>query len=151
MIQAYLNESICLDLFAGSGNLGIESLSNNASFCYFVDNSNQAINIINENLVAICQDDKDKISKVLKLNYKDALIKFRENNIKFDIIFLDPPYKTNYIPDILEYLDKFELLTEKGLIVVEYEIDNFNRNFSNIIEYKSKKYGYKFIKIYKKK
>ncbi len=151
MIQTYLNESICLDLFAGSGNLGIESLSNNASFCYFVDNSNKAINIINENLLTICQNDKDKISKVLKLDYKSALINFKENNIKFNIIFIDPPYKTNYILDILEYIDKFNLLMENGLIVVEYETDNFTKDFSNIIEYKSKKYGYKFIKIYKRK
>lgn len=150
MIQNYLRDSICLDLFAGSGNLGIESLSNNASFCYFVDNNKIAINIINENLETICKAEK-KLAKVLKCDYKEALQYFKNNKISFDIIFLDPPYKTSYITDILTYINQNNLLNENGLIIVEYELENFNTEYDSIVKFKCKKYGYKQIMIYKKK
>lgn len=151
MIQSYIRDAICLDLFAGSGNLGIESLSNYASLCYFVDNSKEAINIINDNLDTICQVEKNKLSKVIKSDYKEALRNFKNNNIKFDIIFLDPPYKTNYLNDILTYIDQKDLLNDNGIVVAEYEFENFNTEYNNITKYKYKKYGYKQIMIYKKK
>lgn len=151
MIQNHVRDSICLDLFAGSGNLGIESLSNYASFCYFVDNNKEAIKTIEKNLDTICQNEKNKISKIIKSDYKEALCNFKNNNITFDIIFLDPPYKTNYLNDILDYIDKNDLLNEDGIVVVEYEFDNFKTEYNNILQIKCKKYGYKQIMIYKKK
>lgn len=151
MIQNYINDSICLDLFAGSGNLGIESLSNNAQFCYFVDNNKLAINTINENLKTICKEEKNNLSMVLKSDYKEALQYFKNNNIKFDLIFLDPPYKTSYINNILTYINQNDLLNENGLIIIEFEFEDFNTEYDNIIKYKCKKYGYKQIMIYKKR
>lgn len=150
MIQGYIPNSTCLDLFAGSGNLGIESLSNGSKFCYFVDNNKVAINTINCNLKML-DDNYLEFSKVLKSDYKDCLNYFKKNQITFDIIFLDPPYKTNYLTDILCFIDNNSLLNENGIIVVEYEFDTIFSNYKNMTEIKSKKYGYKKIKIYKKK
>ena len=83
MIQGYLSDSVSLDLFSGSGNLGIECLSNNSAFCYFVDNNKRAINIINDNLSIICHDIENSF-KVLTSDYKSALVKFKKDKIKFD-------------------------------------------------------------------
>ena len=102
MIQNKLQNSIVLDLFSGSGNLAIESLSEGAKEAYLVDSNRKAINIINKNINNIGIDN----CKVLNMDYKKSLILFKENNIKFDLIFLDPPYKTNYIEDSIKIITK---------------------------------------------
>ena len=102
-IQNYIKESICLDLFAGSGSLGFEALSNGASKCFFVDNNNIVIKQLNKTIHSL--NDKDSI--VINMDYKDALNKFKNDNIKFDLIFLDPPYKFNLIDNCLELIDKY--------------------------------------------
>lgn len=142
MIQGYIKNSICLDLFAGSGSLGIEALSNGACMCYFVENSNKIINILKNNL----QDISDSI--LFNQDYKEALSYFVKNNIKFDVIFLDPPYKFNLINYILEFISKNDLLNTDGIIVCEFDNEHVvNDKFSLI---KSKKYGDKSVFIYKK-
>ena len=77
MIQNKLKNSVCLDLFAGSGSLGIEALSNGAKYCYFVDNNIEVINILKNNLNRI----KDKNYSVINKHYKQALKKFKEENL----------------------------------------------------------------------
>ena len=74
MIQDYIKEKICLDLFAGSGNLGIEAISNGAKKCYFVDNNKIAINTINENIKNLGIEKK---CEVLHKDYMDALLYFK--------------------------------------------------------------------------
>lgn len=146
MIQNYVSDSTVLDLFAGSGSLGIEALSNNSKYCYFVDINKKAIDIIKKNLL---NTDINNF-ELLNLDYIKALDYFKDNNIKFDIIFLDPPYNLNVIENILDYINKNNLLNEEGLVVCEAEIDNFNKDYTYLEEIKYKKYGYKFIRIYKK-
>ncbi len=140
-IQNYIKDSIVLDLFAGSGSLGIEAISNGSTACYFVDNNDKLINIINKNTLNM-----EENIVVLKKEYKDALEYFHDNNIKFDIIFLDPPYKLNLINNSIELIEKYKLLNNKGIIVCEYEQEIFNCNYTVI---KEKKYGNKNIRIYK--
>lgn len=141
IIQNYINNSIILDLFAGSGSLGIEALSNGAKKCYFFDNNIELINIIKKNTVGI-----DNVS-IMKSDYKSALELMKNSNIKFDIIFLDPPYKLNLISDCLNKIYDYNLLNKDGIIVCEYENENIDTNKFDLI--KEKKYGSKFIKIYK--
>lgn len=142
IIQNYLKNSTILDLFAGSGSLGIEALSNGATTCYFVDNNIKLINIIKENTKNI-----EENTIILKKEYIEALKYFKDNNIKFDIIFLDPPYKLNLINKSIELIEKYNLLNENGIIVCEYEQELFTSSY-NII--KEKKYGDKSIRIYKR-
>ena len=138
-IQNYIKDSIVLDLFAGSGSLGIEALSNGASKCYFVDNNKIAINTINKNI----KDIDNAI--VLKYDYKDALKYFKDNNIKFDLILLDPPYKDNLLNDAIKLIEEYDLLN--GILVCEVEDYEINTNYELI---KDKKYGSKEVKVYKK-
>lgn len=140
-IQNYIKESICLDLFAGSGSLGFEALSNGASKCFFVDNNNIVIKQLNKTINSLNIQD----SIVLNMDYKDALNKFKNDNIKFDLIFLDPPYKFNLIDNCLELIDKYNLLSDNGLIICEYETEEFDIKSFKLL--KEKKYGLKKIKI----
>ena len=141
MIQNQITNSICLDLFAGSGALGIEAISMGAKECYFVDNNKEAIKVINDNLKGI----KEK-TFVLNKDYKTTLKYFKTKQITFDLIILDPPYQTQDILSIIKQIDKYNLLKEDGLIIVETTLE--------LIDYypcvKTKKIGDKLIKIYKK-
>jgi len=142
MIQDKVKNSVCLDLFAGSGSLGIEAISIGCNMCYFVENSDQIYNILKKNLS--CIDNK----VLLKKDYKIALDYFKKQKIKFDLIFLDPPYKLNLINDILEKIYSGNLLKDEGLIICEYEDELVSTDKYEC--YKSKKYGNKNVCIYKK-
>lgn len=144
-IQDYIDDAIVLDLFAGSGNLGIEAISNGANICYFIDNNKECIKVINDNINAFKINEQ---SVVLNKDYKDALNYFK-NNIKFDIIFIDPPYKYNIKKELLDIILSNNLLNDNGIIVFEYSNDeDIDNNNFNLL--KSKKYGDKYISIYKK-
>lgn len=138
MVQNDIKDAICLDLFAGSGSLGIEALSNGAKKCYFVDNGSYILKILKENLKGI--DNAILIEK----HYHQALKNITE---KFDIIFLDPPYKDNFIGPAIKYILDYDLLNDDGLIICEYETEHFSCDL-NII--KETKYGSKRIRIYRK-
>ncbi len=143
MIQNYINESNILDLFSGSGNLAIESLSEGAKSITLVDSNYKAIKVINNNLKNIGIDN----AKVLNMDYKKAIETLKE---KFDIIFLDPPYKTNYIEEAIKLITKYDILSNEGIIVCESDsLDRiiYDDNYKAI---KDKKYGDKYIVILKK-
>lgn len=137
LIQNYVKDSIVLDLFSGSGSLGIEALSNGSSKCYFIDNNKEAIKIINENLKSIDN------SIVINDDYLHFIKNITE---KFDIIFLDPPYHDNIIEEAINNIIKYNILNEDGIIVCEVEQD-FKFDLKVI---KEKKYGNKKIKVLKK-
>ena len=146
MIQNYLPNSIVLDLFAGSGALAIEALSEGAIKAYLVDSNPQAIKIINNNIEKLTIKD----AKVLKNDFIKALEIFNQENLKFDIIFIDPPYKTTYIEKSINLIDKYNLLNDNGIIVCESDKEDkiiYPENYKNI---KIKKYGDKIIVILEK-
>lgn len=145
ILQPYLEDSCCLDLFSGSGNLGIEALSMGAKQVVFVDKNNQATKIIQKNLKKIQNN-----QTVLCLDYERALQLLKEE--RFDIIFLDPPYQTTYIKNSLEKIKEYDLLKNEGVVVCESDSllkVVFDTNYYEII--KEKKYGDKYIRILKKK
>lgn len=142
-IQDNIQESIVLDLFSGSGSLAIEALSEGASFAYAVDKSHQAIKTINENIKTIGV----KNCKVILSDYKIVLKEFSSKKIKFDLIFLDPPYATNYIEESLKLISNLKLLNNSGLIICESNsLDKiiYDDSFTKI---KEKKYGDKWVVI----
>ena len=145
-IQNYINDSIVLDLFAGSGNLGIESISNGASICYFVDNNKKCIKTIQDNIEQFGIEDN---CVVIQNNYKKALEYFRNSNIKFDIIFVDPPYQCKLMNEILDVVKEYNILNNSGIIILEYSFDKLSEDRDGYRLLKYKKYGDKYISIYK--
>lgn len=143
IIQNDIKGSVCLDLFAGSGNLGIEAISNGAKMCYFVDNNKLAINTIKYNVENL--NIKDKC--IIEFNdYMKALEKFKEQKIKFNIVFLDPPYNDDIIDDILNYLYKKKLLKRGAIVVCEYKKEEIQNDYYEIE--KERNFGYRKVGMY---
>lgn len=139
-------DAICLDLYAGSGNLGLEALSRGAEFCDFVDESRKASQTIEENLHDL------QFTEKAEIHTQDA-IKFVGNTFRnYDVIFADPYYKDTHFRFLFENLEK--ILNEKGVIVfshgVETDIADALTNTQNLKIHTSKKYGNAFITILQK-
>ena len=138
--QKIINSQV-LDLFSGSGALGIEAISRGAQKAILCDESKKAVQIIKRNI------EKTKSSNqitVLNQNNKLALDFFKSKKMKFDIIFLDPPYNTNLSEESTEYIINNNLLNEDGIIIIE--TDNKNKviegHDEKIVEvYDIRKYG----------
>lgn len=145
IIQNYVQDSIVLDLFSGSGNLGIEALSNGAKIVYFNDHNKKCVNVIKENLSNFNVLEK---AAVLNYDYKECLNYLENKNIKFDIVFLDPPYKKMVINEILDILVTKKLLNDKALVICEMEKKEYY-NCNKMTLYKEKKYGDKYALIYR--
>lgn len=146
MIQDNIKESIVLDLFSGSGNLGIEALSEGAKEAYLVDKNIKACKIMKENITKI----GIKNANILNVDYKKALMYFKDNNIKFDVIFLDPPYNTDLIDKSINLISNYNLLNDQGKIICESNVLDkiiYNNNYQKI---KEKKYGDKWVVILEK-
>lgn len=147
MIQDYIKDSIVLDLYSGSGNLGIEALSNGAKEAYLVDNNKIAIDIINEN-IKILNISNTKVIKGDATNVLDSLL---NEGIKLDIMFLDPPYETNELDKALTKINNnSNLLNEEGLIVCETTLDIDYSKYNNFEIYKNRKYNEKYVYILRK-
>ena len=145
-IQNNIKNSTVLDLFAGSGNLGIEALSNGATKCYFIDNNKEVIKVLNKNITNLNIKDK---SVITLSDWKKALNDFGFKKIKFDLIFVDPPYDYNVYEKILDKVSQLELLNENGLIILEHHNLKLKDNYNNLSLYKEKNYGNKSVNIYK--
>lgn len=135
------NLKVGLDLFSGSGAMGIEGVSRFLDTCYFNDLNKEAYKTTKKNIESCKITDY----KIYNLDYKECLEMLK--NTKFDCIFLDPPYKLDAIDDIIEYVINNNMLNNNGLIICEYE-NNIKEHNLKII--KEKSYSYKTIRIYLK-
>lgn len=147
MINPYIMDSNILDLFAGTGSLGIECLSRGANKCIFVDNSKESINIVKSNIKKARVESE---SIVLNLDFKSAINSLSLKNEKFDVIFMDPPYYKNMFSDALGSIDNNNLLKEDGIIVVEHDTkDKFPDDIGRLYKSRDKKYGNTTLTFYK--
>lgn len=140
-IQFNIQDAIVLDLFAGSGALGIETLSRGAKEVVFCDKAPEAIKVIKQNVTNTNNLDK---SIIINKDYNEVLEKLSNQNKKFDIVFLDPPYKTNLAVDSLQKIIMSNLLTEDGIIIIETDDINKEKEILKIegIEiFDKRKYG----------
>ena len=103
-----------LDLFAGTGQLGIECLSRGASYAVFVDRRPDAVKLIRENLKLTQLQDR---ARVVSGDAMEFLKSLRE---KFDIVLLDPPYEAGLLEPAIAYLTAFDILAPHGIIVAEH-------------------------------
>ena len=146
-IQNYIDDSIILDLFCGTGSLGIEALSMGASRCYFVDNNKDILRYLNKNINNLGINSK---SIIVSKDYRDSLLYFKNNNIKFNIVLVDAPYKMEVMEEVIELVTKYDLLLDKGILLLEYSFDKLKDKYNNLELIKSKKYSDKYVNIYLK-
>jgi len=106
-----------LDLFGGTGQLGIEALSRGAAGCTFVEQRRDAVRLIQENLKECRLEDKARVVP------GEALAFLSSCREKFDVIFLDPPYHTDLMDRALELVTKIDILSEHGIIICETMAD----------------------------
>jgi 16S rRNA (guanine(966)-N(2))-methyltransferase RsmD len=117
ILQFDLEGRRVLDLFAGSGQLGIEALSRGARECVFVENDRKALGVVAENI------EKCKLEESAKPVFSDYASYLKRGGEKFDIILIDPPYSSDYAKKSLNLISKFDTLNINGIIVVESEAD----------------------------
>lgn len=137
MLQPYVGDCVFLDLFSGSGGIGIEALSRGARRAYFIENDRNVIKCIRDNLNFTKLADR---AVVLNQDVRNALWQIREDTA--DIIFMDPPYGQALEKQVLEQLQGQTFVTEETLIVIEASLET---DFSYVEEYgflvwKEKKY-----------
>lgn len=115
MIQFDIEGRRCLDLFAGSGQLGLEALSRGAEYCVFTDEAREAVDIVLANAKKTKLFDRCRISA----SSFEQFLKSAAGREKFDIIFLDPPYASDYIARAIDLIAEGDLLRAGGRIVCE--------------------------------
>lgn len=135
-LQFFVPGTRVLDLFAGSGALGIEAISRGAESVVFCDNNYKSIALVKENLNSIGQQ-----SRVLSMDYKSALTALKGE--QFDLIFVDPPYASGVYQDVLSRIKEFELLANDGVIVCEHGEEPVNSDLFKMDAIK--KYGSVYI------
>ncbi|MBQ7460334.1 MAG: 16S rRNA (guanine(966)-N(2))-methyltransferase RsmD [Oscillospiraceae bacterium] len=112
IIQFGLEGARALDLFAGTGQLGIEALSRGAAECVFVDRSEEALKLVRENLKLTGLESRARVVR------GDSLAYLRSGE-KFDVVFIDPPYDTDLLEKSLNFATGFDILRENGIIICE--------------------------------
>ena len=145
IIQFEIPTARVLDLFGGTGQLGIEALSRGAKSAVFVDAGEPACKLIRENLKRTKLENE---AKVIRADYLDYLKRCRE---KFDIVFLDPPYAEVFLENALKCITEIDILQTGGIIVTERPIGKeLPWDFEGFTRSKDYKYGKTVLTIYRR-
>lgn len=136
MLIGKVEGATVLDLFAGSGSLGLEALSRGAEFCVFNEGDRKNYKILKNN-IENCK--AEEISSTYNNDFRKALILA---NREFDIIFVDPPYREGYYGEVFELVEEYGLLADGGVIIAEHLNDNeLSDNMLSFSRTKHKRYG----------
>ncbi len=135
-----------LDLFAGSGALGLESLSRGAKEVVFNDFSKESLAIVKKNLAALKIVVGGEEAKVCQYDFLSCLDVMRGT---FDVIFLDPPYRYDYGKKALEKIAQKGLLSENGIVINERDIP-FDGEIAGLEKYDERKYGKTYLTFFRR-
>lgn len=135
LISFHRPTGIVLDLFSGSGAMGLEALSRGYEFAYFNDINKKAYQTTKDNVIALGYE---KNTSITNLDYKKALTSYKN---KFNVVFLDPPYKLDCCNEIINYIDENNLLEEEGLIICEVDLNTKVNETNNYMIIKERDYG----------
>ena len=145
IIQFQLPGACVLDLFAGTGQLGIEALSRDAKEAVFVDEREDACRLVRENLK---RSGMDSVGRVVRSDYLSYLKYCKD---KFDIIILDPPYAEVFLENAIKMITEIDILQSGGIIVAERPMGKeLPGDFSGLIRSKDYKYGKTLLTLYRK-
>lgn len=139
-----------LDLFAGTGAVGLEALSRGAGEVYFVDNDKECMEVIQENLKKCGWEDR---AKLFHMDARHAISLLARQNQRFEFVFLDPPYERTFLlSSTLQMLGKEALLGEGGICVVQH-LSNFSlpAEVGKLQKFRESKYGETMLTFYKVK
>lgn len=117
MIQLDVPDAQVLDLFAGSGALALESLSRGAQSAVVVDKSREALDCIRKNIAKMRVEEQ---VTVLPLDWTQALLKCRQSGRRFDLVFLDPPYRMTELGEMCQKMLELDLLLPQAMLVLEH-------------------------------
>ncbi len=117
VLNPKIGGSVVLDLFAGSGQLALECLSRNAARAVLCDNSSDAVRAIVANFQKV-----GETPELFKCDYSQCLA--RVAGLNADIVFVDPPYKAGVYVDVLEKLQKFDVVVDGGTVVCEHSVED---------------------------
>ena len=150
-IQGRIPDCSFLDLFSGTGQMGIEALSRGADKIVLVDKGGPAISVIKKNLEKIRAQDDPNV-RVLKKSAAAAIESLKDE--KFDIVYMDPPYKIAFDEAVkaADLLSEYDMLTDDGLLIVEHSAEEpFNTDVINMQFVRSCSYGLCVVTFFSKK
>ncbi len=148
VLQPYLDGDRVLDLFAGSGSLGIEALSRGFTKAVFVDADNSACLMINENLKKTHLYEQ---AEIMCLDIEPAIKKIHSRNDKMDLVFADPPYLHDFVLKMLLLLTENDIMVNNGIVVVEHHRKESAPDKVGQLElFKRKEYGETIFSFYNK-
>ncbi len=147
-IGPYFDGGIMLDLFGGSGNMGLEAISRGMDEVWFADCSSQAIQVMKANAKALqCE----KQCHIIKADYRVILKRMAQEQQCFSLIYLDPPYRKQRIDEILSFVNGHSLLAEGGILIAEsLKEDAFGESYGDIKKIKEATYGITKITYYQR-
>ena len=140
VIGPYFSQGLGLDLFAGSGGLGIEALSRGLDKVIFIDKDFAAIQTLKSNLKT-CDIDQGQF-EVYRNDAERALKAMAKRNLQFDIIFMDPPYHRHVLNNLLEVIHDHNMLTMDGIIICEHDAQvKLPKQVGQLIQLKKSDFG----------
>jgi len=148
ILRERIDDCYFLDLYAGTGSIGIEALSRGAKKAFFVDAEKQAVQVIKENLFLTNFIEQ---AEIYQQNVSKATLLLGKKNQQFDLIFLDPPYYQGLEEQTLKAIEHNNLLQEQGLVIVEHLHKNsLPSTVENLCLMRSEKYGDTSLSFYQK-
>jgi len=146
IIGPFFDGGMALDLFAGTGGLGIEALSRGMDKAIFVDLEKASIDVIRHNLAAARMEER---AEVYKNDARRAIKLLHKRGLSFRLIFLDPPYRMKDVDELMEELAARELVEEGATVLVEHESDHhYSEQIGHYSQVKRAVYGETAITIY---
>lgn len=148
MLLPYIQDAVVLDLFSGTGNLGIEALSRGAKFAYLNDVNYDAVKVIYSNVQLT---NYENYAKITKKDYEKCLKSLNNDDVKLDIIFLDPPYESKVEEKCLGLISNSDLIHENTVIILESDKEKiFKENIDGLRLVDKRTYGRVMLRIYKR-
>ena len=145
VIQFEVEGSRVLDLFAGTGQMGIEALSRGAREAVFVDERRDACDLVRENLW------RTRLSEQAQVVQGDFLSYLQTCRKTFDLIFLDPPYRKDFLENALKSITEIDILSDRGIIICERPAEKqLEGTFPGLVRGKDYRYGKTWITLFRK-
>lgn len=148
IISDRIDDCFFMDCFSGTGSMGIEAASRGAHEIYLIDNHKESLQVINKNIKITGFNEN---MHVLPMDIFRGLEYLKDKKIKFDIIFMDPPYNLNIITQCIEEISNKDLLNDNGIIIAEHDKNYLlNEQIGNIRVIDARNYGNSSITLYEK-